>query len=177
MSKCAGTPSTSSQPSSLTACRKTPRRCARQTYSTSAPRSAAITFAILFSNPSRFSLEKGRLFGSAAMRRTRRGVGASTFACAATGRRWSLPAQPHTSSVRAIAQIPSRKREHIQRASLRGGLGQVLHGADESEGRGGVARVEPAGDDRAGPAAHARQDRDVLLTVRPLVRRRLADDP
>src|SRR5215208_1754619 len=52
-----------------------PRRCAHQVYCTSTFISRAMRAAILFSNPSSRSFEKGRLFGSAQTRRCWRGGG------------------------------------------------------------------------------------------------------
>src|SRR5437868_13817647 len=52
-----------------------PRRCAHQVYSTFAFISRAISSAIRFSKPSPLLFEKGKLFGSAQMRRTRGQVG------------------------------------------------------------------------------------------------------
>ena len=49
--------------------RKNPRRCAHHVYSTGRCISRAISSAILFSKPSPFSFENGRLFGSAQTRR------------------------------------------------------------------------------------------------------------
>src|SRR5687768_17076371 len=113
--------------------------------------------AILFSKPSPFSLEKGRLFGSAQTRSSR--------ACAA----------PESSRVAASAAL--RELEDIERPSLGGDVIQVAHGIDEAERRRAVARVEIARHDRAGPTADTRQDRHILLPVGSPERGRLADDP
>src|SRR5436309_2210743 len=114
-----------------------PRRCARQVYCRSASRSCAINPMILFSNPSRRSLENGRLFGSAQTRSSRAAEGA--LQAANTARTKNALRQP----------------EDIERASLGGGVLQIGHCIDEAERGGAVARVEIAGDDRAGPAADA----------------------
>src|SRR3954469_1082977 len=70
-----------------------------------------------------------------------------------------------------------RKREHIEHASLRRGLLQLLRRVRESQCRGGIACIESAGHHRSRPSAHARQHCDILLAVRTLVRHGLADDP
>src|SRR3954454_11622034 len=71
----------------------------------------------------------------------------------------------------------SRKREHIERAPLGRALRQIAHRVDEALRPGAVARIEIVRDDRAGPPADAREDRDVFLAVRAAIRNRLADDP
>src|SRR4051812_25312871 len=75
-----------------------------------------------------------------------------------------------------MSRLRLREAEHIKRASLGGEVRQVFHRVDEAERAGGIADVEISRDDRARPAAHAGEDRDVLLAIWPLERRRLADD-
>src|SRR5688572_9174190 len=70
-----------------------------------------------------------------------------------------------------------RKREDIDRAPFAGVVRQIRHGAHEPQRRGLVSRIEAAGHNRAGPAAHAVHDRDVLLAIRPAEADRLADNP
>src|SRR4051812_38603771 len=70
-----------------------------------------------------------------------------------------------------------RKREHIEYASLRRGLLQLLRRVGESQRRRRIACIESAGHHGSRPSAHARKHRDILLAVRSLVRHGLADDP
>src|SRR4051812_48383969 len=85
--------------------------------------------------------------------------------------------QQHSSAARSTARaLLFRKREHIQRSSRLRAVLQVLHGVDHALGGGLVARVELADHHRAGPAADAGQDRDVLVAVRTAIAHRLADD-
>src|SRR4051812_37675859 len=142
-SKFAGTPMTMSLGPCLTASRKKPRRCAHQLYSIVALRSEATRAAILFSKPSSLSLLKGRLFGSAAMWRTR-GAGC-------------VVAAPHNDDVmRSTAPKPIlRKREHIEHASFCRVLGEFLHRVDEAERAGWVRNIQISCDDGARPTADA----------------------
>jgi hypothetical protein len=55
-------------------------------------------------------------------------------------------------------------------------LREITHRVDEAERGGGVARVELAGDNGAGPSADARENRDVLLAIRSQVRDGLTHD-
>src|SRR5688572_31387726 len=59
----------------------------------------------------------------------------------------------------------SRQRKDIQRPAFLGVLRQVFHRVDEAAGATGVARIEVVRDDRTGPAADAREHRDVLFAV------------
>jgi YVTN family beta-propeller protein len=127
------------------------------------PRSSATRRAIRFSNPDSSRCEYGRLSGSAQTRSSDRASLARATPVAASARA-------------ATATRHSGKGEDIQRPSLARIVGQVLHGVDEALGRSAVAPVELAGDNRTGPAADSRQDRDVLLAVRAAVGDRLADD-
>src|SRR4051794_21131616 len=98
---------------------------------------------------------------------------------ATSSRRSPQPAirpTPHRARIMPRDHFALGQCEDIQRPSLHGDLWEVLHRVDEAERGGGVAGVESAGDDRAGPAADAGEDRDVLLAVGPLVGDRLADD-
>src|SRR5690349_6934334 len=89
-----------------------PMRC--HSYFSSACICRASISAILFSKPSRFRLEKGKLFGSA-----------HTFSSRASD------AIAHTSTTNIAAHLG--KRKHIKHASLVGVLRQVLHRADKTE--------------------------------------------
>src|SRR5437660_1526874 len=109
-----------------------------------------MTAAILFSKPSRRSLENGRLLGSAATRRTR---GAEVCACA----------EQVNASRRDASHL---KREHIERSSLSRILRKIGNGIGKSRGGGRIAGIEIGGHERAGPAADAGENRDVLLVVR-----------
>src|SRR3954451_14577891 len=103
--------------------------------------------AILFSKPSRRSLEKGRLFGSEAMWRVR---ASSEKACGAI----NGIATSSALKIRLLTSAATRlERKHIQRASFAGVLGEIFHRADEAESGSWVSWVEVAGDDRAGPTA------------------------
>src|ERR1051326_7012766 len=75
-----------------------------------------------------------------------------------------------------ITRYSSRKRERVEHSPARGRLRQIAHGVDESEGGGAVARIELSGDDRAGPAADAGENRDVLFAVGAAEGDRLSDD-
>src|SRR5690242_18206746 len=146
--------------------RKNPRRCGSQVYSIVAPRSSAMSWAILFSKPSSLSLLNGRLFGSAAMRSTGRVVCASPVAAATNS----------PMSIAAAGVTKLREAEDIERASLCRVLGQVLHRVDEAERGAGISDIQVAGDHRARPTSHAGKNRDILLAVRTLERGRLPDD-
>src|SRR5437867_13456174 len=87
--------------------RMNPRRCGDQTYASGRFSSRATSAAILFSNPSAFAFEKGRLLGSA---HTRRGGRASALS--------------RTHAVAAIAI--ALQTEDIHRASRRRVLLDVL---------------------------------------------------
>src|SRR3712207_1119166 len=97
---------------------------------------------IRFSKPSRASFENGRLLGSAQTRNSRAEAApaarARIMASAA-----ALP-QPLARSLRDSAsprkrgEARSRKAEHIEGSSFRGGVLEVAHGVDEAEGRGAV---------------------------------------
>src|SRR5215213_10274663 len=93
--------------------------------------SRAITSAILFSNPSSRSFENGRLLGSAAICSTRR-VGCVCATGAAFDSAERAPggaAHPPISEQQTATNTSdsSRKREHMERASLAGVLRQVFH--------------------------------------------------
>src|SRR3954447_4357281 len=60
----------------------------------------------------------------------------------------------------------ARQREDIENASRRGFLGQVLDRVGEPERAGWIARVHFGRYDRAGPAANAGDERDILPSVR-----------
>src|SRR5947209_391257 len=75
----------------------------------------------------------------------------------------------------ATASAALRKREHIQRAPLAGGLGQILGRRDEPQGGALVARVQVADHDAARPTADPGEHRDVLLAVGADVTDWLAD--
>src|SRR5471030_2778358 len=64
----------------LSVWRMNPRRCEFHVYRTEAFRSLATTWAILFSNPSSWSFENGRLSGSAQTRNSRGGSAAPATA-------------------------------------------------------------------------------------------------
>src|SRR3954470_22538985 len=108
--------------------------------------------ASLFSKPSCFSFEYGRLLGSAQTR--------SLFASVASAAKADTP----RAMIRAL-----RKREHIQHASFIGVLRQVFGGVHESKCGRRIASIESATDDRARPAADAREDGDVLLAIRTFI--------
>src|SRR3954470_17961764 len=107
--------------------------------------------AMRFSKPDSSACENGRVSGSA-----------------------------HTRSSPASAELQARsrlrQRKNMQHAALDGVFGQVAHRVGEAEAHGAVARVDFLRDGDAGPAADARENRDVLLAVRALERDRLADD-
>src|SRR3954463_10334000 len=109
-----------------------------------------------FSKPSPAALEKGRLFGSAQIRSS----------CAAAGA---------ASSSRPASAL--RQPEDIERPPFGGPPRQLPHHLTPAIGGAGVARVEVVGDDAAGPAADAGENSDVLVPIRPAIRRGLADDP
>src|SRR5581483_9596816 len=90
--------------------------------------------------------------------------------------REASPATVTPAAAHATATIALRKREDIQRPSLRRVLRQIGHRGDEAERRGRIRGREVAGDDGAGPSAHAGEYGDVLLAVRAFVRDRLSDD-
>src|SRR3954449_1875524 len=83
----------------------------------------------------------------------------------------------NTSPAAAMIARLARKREDIEHASRCGFLRQVLGGIGETERRGRIARVELQRHDGAGPAAHARDHRNILASVRPAIADRLPDDP
>src|SRR3954462_14087178 len=106
-----------------------------------------------FSKPCCARFEKGRLSGSA-----------QTRSCAVN----SIPKSNSTKKL--------RKRKHIERASFGRDLLQLLGGVREAESCGRVARIEAAGYDDSRPSTHARENRDVLLTVGSAIRDGLSDD-
>src|SRR3954463_14502753 len=131
----------------LSVSRKNPRRCARQLYCTPAPSCFAIKSAIRFSKPSSRSFENGRLFGSAAIRRTSLFVStANTFA--------------QSNSAKIVL-----KREDIQGSSLGRFLFQVGQRVCESRDRCRIFRIKICGHQRAGPSTDPGQNRDILFSV------------
>src|SRR5437764_1282694 len=140
----------------------------------SASSSFAISCAILFSNPSRFSFENGRLFGSAVMRRMRFDESLGAFA-SGTGMQQSCCASA-TLAPNESKNASLRQREDIEHSALRGFVRQIVHRVDETERAGRIAPIKIARDDRTRPTADAAQDRDVLFAIRSLVGDRLADD-
>src|SRR5688500_19022422 len=157
--------------------RTKPRRCAHHVYSTRASSSRATSLASRFSSPSPRAFEKGRLFGSAQTRSTRPStVAADGAALPASSSVPIIAASPRARHAPRRAVTPSGKREDIERPSLLGVLRQVARRADEAVGGGRVARIEVVRDDRAGPAADAVEDGDVLPSVGPAVGDRLRDD-
>src|SRR4051812_36824244 len=168
-----GTPSTTSQRPAFTVLRKKPRRCAHQVYSTRRPNSSPISVASLFSKPSPFRFENGRLFGSEQTR------------SASAARAWRANRVPVTATATIVANatpdtINARRprgrkpvvrsariaqSEHVEHAAERRLLRQILHGVDEAESRRRVAGVR-AEHHRARPPADAGQHRDVLMAVR-----------
>src|SRR2546423_8399735 len=101
--------------------RMKPRLWGMKVYRSVACISRAISFAIRFSNPSCFWLEKGRLSGSAQTRISR-------FAAAA-------PANRRTASAAASCQLPARAMERLS--------GQLEHMHDGGGMRHGHGRRAP----------------------------------
>src|SRR6059058_3485816 len=113
----------------------------------SAPSSFAISSAILFSKPSRFSFENGRLFGSAVMRMMRLDESLGAFA-SGTGMQQSCCANA-TLAPNESKNASLRQREDIEHSALRCLIRQVVHRIYEAEGAGRIAPVEIACDDGA----------------------------
>src|SRR5207248_9700719 len=98
--------------------RTKPRRCAHQGYSSRALKSVASNSAILFSNPSPFRSENGRLLGSEQTRRT------LSYAYAEE--------PPPSAKMKPSAAARARRRllaqrEDIECPATRGFVRQILH--------------------------------------------------
>src|SRR5687767_7308279 len=135
-----------------------PRRCAHHTYSIRTASESPTSSAILFSKPSSFAFENGRLLGSAHTRSTRR-----------------ESAHPAAKMTSAIATA-LRKAVHMQHSSLRGCVAQRFHGQAPPRACGRVARIELVDHDRPGPTANAGENGHVLLAVGTAIGDRLPDD-
>jgi hypothetical protein len=116
--------------------------------------SSATTRAIRFSKPASRAFEYGRLSGR------RRRAAALRARAAAREQRCERDRNDGDGATLKAARRHTACRPCV---SLR----QVLHRVDEAAAAVRVARVESPSDDRAGPAADAGQDRDVLLAVGP----------
>src|SRR3954466_420929 len=68
------------------------------------------------------------------------------------------------------------KAEDIECSSFLGLAGQILHRIHKSSRARGIAVVEVATDDRSGPPANSRENRDVLLVIRASIGHRLTDN-
>src|SRR5690606_13734386 len=158
-----------------------PRRWAHQTWLRRAPRSRAISSAIRFSNPSRRSLEKGRLFGSAQTRSSRAGSVARTCATVAMPMRAvnenSSVGQPREGTSLILIRVrigvapasgPGQGKD-VKHATLGGVLREVLHGVGEAERDGRVLARHDAEGRGAGPAAHSGENCHILAAVGPPV--------
>src|SRR5688572_20791790 len=179
-------PISTSQRSVLSTRRTSPRWCDHHTYSSDQPSSLARTAAISFSMPSRFSFEKGMLFGSPQTR--------SAFCCASPalalrprGRRADASATTTAALCQRGARRPATRwpatlrldRKDIEHATLGGGFVQtrLVGDAHCTQCSVRILAREIVRDGQTEPTAHAGVDRHVLLLVRALERHRVADDP
>src|ERR1051326_7172193 len=167
------------------------------------PSSRATRTAILFSKPTPWALETGRLSGSAqtrigfcparriepvnsksmrashsranksAARRIARLLALVATLIAA----WRRCSRPGGEGGARLRRLLSRQREDHQRAAAGRISRQILHRARKAEGAVPHPRIDFRVRDNAGPAADAGQNRDVLPTVVALIRDRLTDDP
>src|SRR5207302_10605605 len=69
-----------------------------------------------------------------------------------------------------------RHGEYIKHPPFVRVMRKILRGCRESQSRGLIASIQPPRHDRASPAAHTRQDGDILFPIRSPVRWRLADN-
>src|SRR6185503_4670254 len=173
-------PSMTSQRLVFSARLTTPRWCGHHVYSTVAPRSLAITSAILFSRPSSFSFENGRLLGSPHTR--------SCFAASADAR--PETAQSSTSMTASLlasdgfvmghrsAVTASWQLEHVDHATLGGVLVEpvLVRQAHCAERRVRIVGRQILRDRQSEPATNTGVHRDVLLLVRAEEGHRRSDD-
>src|SRR5436309_1967858 len=101
--------------------------------------------AMRFSKPSWRILEKGRLSGSAQTR-------SSPESEPEVAPKVALDAQKSSA---AIISSDSRKRKDIQHAPGRCVFRKVLHDTGKSQSRGGVARIQAAGDNGSRPSSNS----------------------
>src|SRR5687767_7762430 len=114
----------------LSVLRTNPRRCAHQVYATVRPMSRAMSWAILFSNPSPRPFEKGRLLGS---EQTRRALGALRALRALREATTTPTAFSSVSALSAPSALSALGQcKDIQRPSLRRVLRKVAHRVRES---------------------------------------------
>src|SRR6185437_3812598 len=106
--------------------------------------------AIWLSNPCSERLENGRLSGSAQMR--------NGVACAIIG------------AITTHSRASLRKREYIKSPSRLGCTLQIAHCNAPPVSSGVISRVQVRVHNRSRPAAYARQNRNILLSVRTSIR-------
>src|SRR5271154_716314 len=82
-----------------------------------------------------------------------------------------------SSRVAAAHRSGFRQGEDIERPSGCGFRLEIRHEAVHAKRAGRIPRIKVARDDGARPAAHARQDGDIFVSVRTTIGDRLADNP
>src|SRR5215470_9537501 len=144
-----------------------PRLWPHQMYRSGAPRSSAITAAILFSNPSSFWLENGRFSGSAQTRNSFTSAPKTHVAPMSTA---------STATMAPIDRMLLRKRERSQNAALIAEAADVSKRAERSQSCGRIVGADVRGDPDPRPPSDSRQYGDILLAVGTNVGHRVADD-
>src|SRR4051794_40626223 len=145
-----------------------PRRWAHQGEEARPPNCAAPQAASLFSNPASALSENGKLFGSAQTRSAPSDAAAAVVASATRNPR-AMPGKLFRRRMAAVLTIRATELEHQQLAPARGIERQVLGGSGEAQCGVAYALVDLRIGDDSRPASDARQDRDVLLSVRATI--------
>src|SRR3954453_2423621 len=131
--------------------------------------------ASLFSNPASALFENGRLLGSAQTRSSRSDAAAAVVA-SPTRKPRAMPGQLFRRRMAGILTICAAEFEDQQLAPAGGVEWQVLRRAGESQRAVAHPRIDLGIGHHTRPAADARQDRDVLLSVGAAIGDRLADE-
>src|SRR4051794_10039098 len=132
--------------------------------------------ASLFSNPASALFENGRLLGSAQTRSSRSEAAAAVVA-SPTRKLRAMPAQLFRRCMTGVLTIRAAEFEDQQLAPAGGVERQILGRTDKTERAVAHPRIDLGVGHHTRPAADARQDRDILLSVGPAIGDRLADEP
>src|SRR3569623_157444 len=131
--------------------------------------------ASLFSKPASALLENGRLFGSAQTRNSSFGAAAAGITCPIR-QPSATAAQLLRRRMAAVLTVGAAELEHQQLAPAGGVERQVLSSTGEAKRGVAYARIDLGVGHDSGPAADARENGDILLSVRAAVGDRLTDE-
>src|SRR4051812_8435892 len=131
--------------------------------------------ASLFSNPASALFENGRLLGSAQTRSSRSDAAAAAVA-SPTRKPRAIPGQLFRRRMAGVLTICAAEFEDQQLAPAGGVERQILGRTDKTERAVAHPRIDLGVCHHTRPAADARQDRDVLLSVGAAIGDRLANE-